>query len=106
MNIFGRIKIGKLIKLACAPAHLHIFILQRNIWSYYNQWMKGVKLVWRCTQDLWFEGTTSKRSAACAVLGSLLLKSNSLHIILYFEESLCITVTYYLEIKVTSNILD
>ena len=41
-----------------------------------------------------------------AVLGPLLLKSNSLHIILYFEESLCIAVTYYLEIKVTSNILD
>ena len=41
-----------------------------------------------------------------AVLGSLLLKSNSLHITLYFEESLCITVTYYLEIKVTSNILN
>ena len=40
------------------------------------------------------------------VLGSLLLKSNSLHITLYFEEGLCITVTYYLEIKVTSNILD
>ena len=40
------------------------------------------------------------------VLGSLLLKSNSLHITLYFEESLCITVTYYLEIKVTSNILN
>ena len=36
------------------------------------------------------------------VLGSLLLKSNSLHITLYFVESLCITVTYYLEIKVTS----
>ena len=40
------------------------------------------------------------------VLGSLLLKSNSLHITLYFVESLCITVTYYLEIKVTSNILN
>ena len=38
------------------------------------------------------------------MLGSLLLKSNSLHITLYFEEGLCITVTYYLEIKVTSNI--
>ena len=35
----------------------------------------------------------------------LLLKSNSLHITLYFE-GLCITVTYYLEIKVTSNVLD
>ena len=41
----------------------------------------------------------------CSVDGSLLLKSNSLHITLYFEEGLCITVTYYLEIKVTSNIL-
>ena len=41
-----------------------------------------------------------------SVLGSLLLKSNSLHITLYFEEGLYITVTYYLEIKVTSNILD
>ena len=32
----------------------------------------------------------------------LLLKSNSLHITLYFEETLCVTVTYYLEIKVTT----
>jgi len=39
------------------------------------------------------------------VLRSLLLKSNLLHITLYFEESLYITVTYYLEMKVTSNIL-
>ena len=39
------------------------------------------------------------------MLGSLLLKSNSLHITLYFEATLCITVTYYCEIKVTSNIL-
>ena len=35
------------------------------------------------------------------VLGSLLFKSNSLHITLYFEDDLCITVTYYLETKVT-----
>ena len=35
------------------------------------------------------------------VLGSLLFKSNSLHITLYFEDNLCITVTYYLETKVT-----
>ena len=41
-----------------------------------------------------------------SVLGLLLLKSNSLQITLYFEEGLCITVTYYLDIKVTSNILD
>ena len=34
-------------------------------------------------------------------LGSLLFKSNSLHITLYFEDDLCITVTYYLETKVT-----
>ena len=40
------------------------------------------------------------------MLGLLLLKSNSLHITLYFEETLCITVTYYLVIKVTSNILN
>ena len=39
------------------------------------------------------------------VLGSLLLKSNLLHITLYFEATLCIIVTYYCEIKVTSNIL-
>ena len=38
------------------------------------------------------------------MLGSLFL-SNSLHIKLYFEATLCITVTYYFEIKVTSNIL-
>ena len=36
-----------------------------------------------------------------SVLGSLLFKSNSLHITLYFEDDLCITVTYYLETKVT-----
>ena len=41
-----------------------------------------------------------------SVLGSLLLKSNSLHITLYFDKSFCITVTYYLKIKVTNNILD
>ena len=46
-----------------------------------------------------------KKQHACTVLGSLLLKSNSLHITPYFEATLCITVTYYLEIKVTSNIL-
>ena len=41
-----------------------------------------------------------------AVLELILLKSNPLqHIIIYFEETLCITVTYYLEIKVTNNIL-
>ena len=40
-----------------------------------------------------------------AVLGLLLLKSSSLHIALYFEATLCITVTYYFKIKVTSNIL-
>ena len=40
-----------------------------------------------------------------AVLGLLLLKSNSLHITLYFETTLCITVTYYFEVKVNSNIL-
>ena len=47
-----------------------------------------------------------KEKSSYAVLGSLLLKSNSLHITLYFVENLCITVTYYLEIKVTSNILN
>ena len=37
----------------------------------------------------------------------LLFWKNSLHITLYFEEGLCITVKYYLEeIKVTNNILD
>ena len=41
-----------------------------------------------------------------AVLVPLLLKSSLLHIILYFEKGLYITFTYYLEIKVTSNILD
>ena len=46
-----------------------------------------------------------KKQHACTVLGSLLLKSNLLHITPYFEATLCITVTYYLEIKVTSNIL-
>ena len=35
------------------------------------------------------------------VLGSLLFKSNSLHITLYFKDDLCITVIYYLETKVT-----
>ena len=39
------------------------------------------------------------------MLGSLLLKSTLLHITLYFEATLYITVTYYCEIKVTSNIL-
>ena len=39
------------------------------------------------------------------VLGSLLLKRNSLHIALYFETTLCITITYYFEVKVTNNIL-
>ena len=38
-----------------------------------------------------------------AVQGSLLQKSNSLHITLHFEATLCIAVTYYFEIKVTSN---
>ena len=36
-----------------------------------------------------------------AVLGSLLFKSNQLHITLYFEDDLYITVAYYLETKVT-----
>ena len=40
------------------------------------------------------------------MLGSSFLKGNSIHLTLYSEEGLCITVTYYLEIKVTSNILD
>ena len=37
-----------------------------------------------------------------AVLQSLLLKSNLLHITIYFEEGLCITVIYYLDIKIAS----
>ena len=37
------------------------------------------------------------------MLGSLLFKSNSLRITLYFEATLCITDTYYSEIKVTSR---
>ena len=41
-----------------------------------------------------------------SVLTSSLLKSNLVHITLYFEESLCITVTYYLEIRVTGSILN
>ena len=59
-------------------------------------------------QHLYITGVKPNRKeiGVGALLGLLLLKSNSLHIILYFEESLCITVTYYLEIKVTSNILD
>jgi len=52
------------------------------------------------------ETHTTELIPTLAVLGSLLLKSNSLHITLYFEETLCITVTYYLVIKVTSNILN
>ena len=39
-------------------------------------------------------------------VGVVTFKSNSLHVTLYFEKTLCITVIYfYLEIKVTSNIL-
>ena len=41
-----------------------------------------------------------------SALRLLLLKSILLHTISYFEESFCITFTYYLEIKVTSSILD
>ena len=32
-------------------------------------------------------------------------KSNSLHITFYFEATLCVIVTYYLQIKITRNIL-
>ena len=46
MNICGGIKFGKLVKPACAPACLHTFIIQSNIQSYCNLWMKGVKLAW------------------------------------------------------------
>ena len=42
-----------------------------------------------------------RKSCYYSELGSLLLKSILLHITLYFEAALCITVTYYLEIKVT-----
>ena len=46
-------------------------------------------------------GNQNNTTMGPPVLGSLLFKTNSLHITLYFEESLYITVTYYLEIKVT-----
>ena len=64
MNIFGRIKFDELVKPACMPAHLHVFVIQRNIWSYYKLWTKDVKLAWRCTQNLWLGGITSKRFTA------------------------------------------
>ena len=46
MNIHGGIKFDKLVKVAFALAHLHAFLIQRNIWSYCNLWMKGMKLAW------------------------------------------------------------
>ena len=36
INIFGRIKFGKLVKPVHASAHLHTLIIQTNAWSFIN----------------------------------------------------------------------
>ena len=48
INIFGRIKFGKLDKMVCTSACLHAFIIQTDIRIYYNLQMKGVKPTWQC----------------------------------------------------------
>ena len=70
MNIFSTIKFGKLVKLVCTTAHLHIFITQKNIQSYCNLWTKGVKPAQWCMWNLWFRGGyyCSKKKVAIHIM--------------------------------------
>ena len=74
-------------------------------WITWSGNQKTSKVIDRAILSVVIAYTVVLSMTASIVLGLLLLKGNSLHITLCFEATLCITVTYFFEIKVTSNIL-
>ena len=55
----------------------------------------------KLTESTKISSPQNKQTYSTVSAGVVILKSNLLHITLYFEATLCITVTYYFEIKVT-----